>query len=235
MIIAYPSSVLTIVKPMIDLTCTPELRRLITNNMAGYQRISLPVAKLHRAAVAICIVDYRGEGGLDGLGPVPGENAALILTRRSKQMTNHPGQWALPGGRMEAGESPTEAALRELSEEVGLTLTADRVFGCLDDFITRSGFIITPVVVWGGTGLELIKNDREVSSVHRIPCSEFLRRDAPLLESSGSGDNPVLFMPVGDTWIAAPTAAMLLQFREVALLGREVRVGHYEQPSFAWR
>ena len=71
--------------------------------------------------------------------------------------------------------------------------------------------------------------------MHRIPCSEFLRRDAPLLESSGSGDNPVLFMPVGDTWIAAPTAAMLLQFREVALLGREVRVGHYEQPSFAWR
>jgi 8-oxo-dGTP pyrophosphatase MutT (NUDIX family) len=220
---------------MLDLTCSPELRHLIAKNIAGYQRISLPVAKLQRAAVAICLVDYRGEGGLDGLGAVPSENAALILTRRSKKMKNHPGQWALPGGRMEEGESPEQAALRELSEEVGLTLSADRLVGCLDDYITRSGFIITPVVVWGGTGVAFVKNDREVASIHRIPCSELLRRDAPLLESTGSSGHPVLFMPVGDTWIAAPTAAMLLQFREVALLGREVRVGHYEQPSFAWR
>ena len=156
---------------MIDLTCTLELRRLITSNMADPQRISLPVAKLHRAAVAICVVEFRGEGVLDGLSPAPSENAALILTRRSQKMKNHPGQWALPGGRMDNGESPEQTALRELSEEVGLTLTADRIFGCLDDFITRSGFIITPVVIWGGTGVALIKNDREVSSVHRIPCS----------------------------------------------------------------
>ncbi len=220
---------------MIDLACTPGLRHLITKNMIGYQRISLPVAKLQRAAVAICVVDYRGEGGLSGLGVIPSENAALILTRRSKKMKNHPGQWALPGGRLEDGESPEQAALRELSEEVGLTLTADHTFGCLDDFITRSGFIITPVVVWGGADVVLVKNDREVSSIHRIPCSELLRRDAPLLETSVGSEHPVLFMPVGDTWIAAPTAAMLLQFREVALFGREVRVGHYEQPSFAWR
>ncbi len=220
---------------MLDLTCSPELRRLITKNMVGYQRISLPVAKLQRAAVAICLVDYRGEGGLDGLGAVPSENAALILTRRSKKMKNHPGQWALPGGRMEDGEDPQQAALRELSEEVGLALSADRVVGCLDDCITRSGFIITPVVVWGGTGVALVKNDLEVASIHRIPCSELLRRDAPLLETTGSSEHPILFMPVGETFIAAPTAAMLLQFREVALLGREVRVGHYQQPSFAWR
>jgi len=220
---------------MLDLTCSPELRHLIAKNIAGYQRISLPVAKLQRAAVAICLVDYQGKGGLDGLGLVPFGNAALILTRRSKKMKNHPGQWALPGGRMDIGESPEQTALRELSEEVGLTLPADRVVGCLDDFITRSGFIITPVVVWGGTGIALVKNDLEVSSIHRIPCSELLRCDAPLLETTGSSDHPVLFMPVGNTSIAAPTAAMLLQFREVALLGREVRVGHYEQPSFAWR
>ncbi|MFH0781152.1 MAG: hypothetical protein V2B20_04240 [Pseudomonadota bacterium] len=80
-----------------------------------------------------------------------------------------------------------------------------------------------------------MKNDHEVSSLHRIPCAELLRRDAPLLDESANRDRPVLFMPVGNTWIAAPTAAMLFQFREVALLGREVRVGHYEQPSFAWR
>jgi 8-oxo-dGTP pyrophosphatase MutT (NUDIX family) len=220
---------------MLDLICNSQLRLLITDNMAGHRRITLPAAKLRQAAVALCIVDYRGESGLDGLGPLPAGAAALILTRRSKTMNNHPGQWALPGGRLEAGELPEQTALRELDEEVGLRLGTDRLLGCLDDFITRSGFLITPVVVWGGTVAELAKNDREVSSVHRIPCAEFLRTDAPLLDTSGSGENPILFMPVGNTWIAAPTAAMLFQFREVALLGREVRVGHYEQPSFAWR
>ncbi len=220
---------------VIDLTCNAELRRIIAANMTGHLRRAMPVAQLKRAAVAITVVDYQGAGGLEGLGPVPSENAAVILTRRSSKMNNHPGQWALPGGRMEAGEDPTQTALRELSEEVGLNLVPDRVFGCLDDFITRSGFIITPVVIWGGTGVALVKNDREVSSLHRIPCTELLRRDAPLLEESANSDRPMLFMPVGDTWIAAPTAAMLFQFREVALLGREVRVAHYEQPSFAWR
>lgn len=220
---------------MIDLTCTPRLRQIIGRHIEDFQRQSMPAAQLHRAAVAICVVDYQGAGGLSGLGTPPPADAALILTRRSKKMKNHPGQWALPGGRIETGEEPAETALRELREEVGLTLAADRVFGALDDYITRSGFIITPVVVWGGTDIELVKNDQEVASIHRIPCSELLRRDAPLLEDSGAGNNPVLFMPVGDTWIAAPTAALLLQFREVALFGREVRVGHYEQPSFAWR
>jgi 8-oxo-dGTP pyrophosphatase MutT (NUDIX family) len=220
---------------MMNLTCTPELRRLINANIALLRRSALPADNLHQAAVAVCVVDYRGEGCLDGLGPAAAEDAALILTRRSAALTNHPGQWALPGGRIEPGESPVEAALRELAEEVGLCLGPDRLLGCLDDFVTRSGFIITPVVVWGGQGVELRKNDREVSSIHRIPCSEFFRRDAPYLETTADRDRPVLFMPVGDTWIAAPTAAMLYQFREVALLGREVRVGHFDQPAFAWR
>lgn len=220
---------------MIDLLCTSELRQIIHHRIEDFQRLSMPVAHLQRAAVAICVVDYQGAGGLSGLGTQAPESAALILTRRSKKLKNHPGQWALPGGRMETGEEPSETALRELREEVGLTLHPNRVVGALDDFVTRSGFIITPVVVWGGTDVELVKNDREVASIHRVPCSELLRRDAPLLETSGDGNNPVLFMPAGDSWIAAPTAALLFQFREVALLGREVRVSHYEQPSFAWR
>lgn len=223
---------------MITLHCTPQLRQHIADNISGWARISSlrnDSGYLRQAAVAVCVVDFRGKDGVEGLIPVPAESAALILTRRSKTLKNHPGQWALPGGRTEAGESPQQAALRELSEEVGLTLPADRVLGCLDDFITRSGFIITPVIVWGGAGVRLQKNDHEVSSLHRIPCREFLREDAPVLEPAGPGDHPVLFMPVGDTWIAAPTAAILYQFREVALLGRNTRVGHYEQPAFAWR
>ena len=150
-------------------------------------------------------------------------------------MRHHAGQWALPGGRLDAGETPVETALRELHEEVGIEAAPQAVLGCLDDFVTRSGFVMTPVVVWGGSGIEHRANPAEVASVHRIPLSEFLRSDAPRLSRIPQSDAPVLRMPVGDDSIAAPTAAILYQFREVALLGRDTRVAHYEQPTFAWR
>ena len=221
---------------MIVLNCTPELRSHIELNLARWQRRFPDVDPLglRQAAVALCLVDYRNRGGVSGLLPAESESAAFILTRRSRSLKNHPGQWALPGGRREPGEGPEETALRELSEEVGLMLTPGDVLGCLDDFVTRSGFQITPVVVWGGLGVRLRKNEQEVSSVHRIPCLELLRSDSPVLEPSG-GQAPILFMPVGNSSIAAPTAAILYQFREVALLGRDTRVAHYDQPPFAWR
>ena len=136
---------------------------------------------------------------------------------------------------MEDGEQPEDTALRELSEEVGLPLASDRVMGCLDDFSTRSGFTITPVVIWGGAGVDLTPNPGEVASVHRIPIAELMRADAPILEEIPESRQPVLLMPVGNSWIAAPTAAMLYQFREVAIMGQATRVAHFEQPYFAWQ
>ena len=59
--------------------------------------------------------------------------------------------------------------------------------------------------------------------------------DAPLLEHLEEHEHPVLRMPIGDDWIAAPTAAILYQFREVCVFGRETRVAHFDQPKFAWR
>ena len=125
--------------------------------------------------------------------------------------------------------------MRELAEEVDLEPDRNRVIGRLDDFTTRSGFTITPVVIWGGPGLDLRPNPAEVRSIHRIPIAEFLREDAPILQEIPDSDNPVLMMPVGNSWIAAPTAAMIYQFREVAILGKHTRVAHYEQPFFAWK
>ena len=95
--------------------------------------------------------------------------------------------------------------------------------------------MITPVLVWAGAARELVPNPQEVGSIHRIPVSEFLRDDAPMLEHRSDSDHPVLRMPVGDTWIAAPTAAVLYQFRELCIWGRPTRVAHFEQPHFAWK
>ena len=177
----------------------------------------------HRAAaVAVAVVE-------EVFGP------ALILTRRSLQLRDHAGQWALPGGRIETGETPEQAALRELAEEVHLLLAPDAVLGRLDDYVTRSGYVITPVVVWAGDAPVLVANPAEVQSIHRIPITEFLRADAPILERGPDPDRPVLKMPVGDHWIAAPTAAVLYQFRELCIEGRATRVAHFDQPEFAWK
>ena len=109
------------------------------------------------------------------------------------------------------------------------------MLGRLDDFVTRSGYVITPVLVWAGAARELQPNPHEVHSIHRIPVAEFLRADAPMLDARHDSERPILRMPVGDSWIAAPTAAVLYQFRELCLCGRPTRVAHFEQPRFAWK
>ncbi len=190
-----------------------------------------------RAAVAVALVDEGSGADLPGL-PRHADwstQAALLLTRRAGNLRSHAGQWALPGGRIDAGETAEQAALRELHEEVRLRVDADRVLGRLDDFSTRSGYVITPVVVWAGAARRLHPNPGEVASIHRIPVAEFMRADAPLLDRVESSAHPVLRMPVGDHWIAAPTAAVLYQFREVCIAGRATRVSHFEQPAFAWK
>jgi 8-oxo-dGTP pyrophosphatase MutT (NUDIX family) len=212
------------------------LRSLIQRNL---QALDLQRAASigHRAAVALAVAEEGAGAQLPGFpeSAAWSTQAALILTRRAQSLSNHPGQWALPGGRVEPGESPEQAALRELAEEVGLHLDSSTVLGRLDDFVTRSGFVITPVVVWAGSARALVANPAEVASIHRIPVAEFMREDAPWLDAIEDSPHPVLRMPVGHTWVAAPTAALLYQFREVCIAGRSTRVAHFEQPLFARR
>jgi len=215
----------------------PELLSLLQARLRGFDTRRLDTAGRRHAAVVLAVIDEGTGADLPGL-PAPAawsEAPALLLTRRAEGLRSHAGQWALPGGRIDAGETPEQAALRELHEEVGLQLDADAIVGRLDDYATRSGYVITPVVVWAGAARELQPNPAEVASIHRIPAAEFLREDAPMLNHVKGAEHPVLRMPVGERWIAAPTAAFLYQFREVVLLGRATRVAHFDQPQFAWK
>jgi 8-oxo-dGTP pyrophosphatase MutT (NUDIX family) len=216
-----------------DAQLAEQLRRAIASQALH----TIEAGPAQRAAVAVTLVEEGHGAELAGLPRQAqwSRRAALLLTRRAAGLKRHAGQWSFPGGRMDPGESPEAAALRELHEEVGLLPGPAAVLGRLDDFSTRSGFVITPVVVFAGTAPELELDAGEVASAHRIPLIEFERADAPWLDPLPGSEHPVLRMPVGDTWIAAPTAALIYQLVEWGLRGRGTRVAHYEQPTFAWR
>jgi 8-oxo-dGTP pyrophosphatase MutT (NUDIX family) len=219
------------------MNCDDGFRALIAARLAEFELAVAPEHSARAAAVAVIVVDAGHGAGCNGL-PSHADwqsHAALVLTRRSSKLRNHAGQWAFPGGRLDSGETPEQAALREMHEEIGLALGPEHIVGRLDDFVTRSGFVMTPVVIWGGAQRAFEPNPDEVDSVHRIPVAELLRADAPLLDHVADDAPPVLRMPIGTDWIAAPTAAILYQFREVCVLGRPTRVAHFDQPQFAWR
>ncbi len=201
-------------------------RRNIAERCADFARLpaSEPAPALKRAAVAIALVEA---------GDVTDETA-LLLTLRAADLRAHSGQWALPGGRCDEGETPVEAALRELHEELGLELGPEDVLGLLDDYPTRSGYLITPVVVWAGASAGLSPSPEEVASVHRIGLADIEQADAFDFTAIPESTRRVIRFRHAGQFIHAPTAALIYQFREV-LGGRATRVAELERPVFAWK
>jgi 8-oxo-dGTP pyrophosphatase MutT (NUDIX family) len=199
------------------------LRDLAAERLGVFERAALPLDGRHAAAVAVTLVADTER------------RPCFVLTRRAAKLSRHAGQWALPGGRLDPGETATDAALRELHEEVGLALAPGAVLGLLDDYATRSGYVITPVVVWGGADAVLERDPREVAAVHRIQLADLFRPEVPRLRQIPQSERPVLSIPLHVADVHAPTAAIVYQLREVVLRGLATRVAHYEQPVFAWK
>jgi len=240
-----------------ELSFGDEFRDRLAANLARHPRRAIELDGRRHAAVAVVVVDSdavaHGDdphpalpqewGGIPGADdyPLTGSVAgtaggpAVLLTRRAATLRAHAGQWALPGGRVDIDEEPSRTALRELHEELGLVLDDDRCLGVLDDYPTRSGYVITPFVFWGGADPALAPDPSEVQSVHRISVHELCRPDSPRLVAIPESDRPVVQIPIGGDLIHAPTGAVLLQFRRVAVEGVTERVAHLEQPVFAWR
>jgi 8-oxo-dGTP pyrophosphatase MutT (NUDIX family) len=195
------------------------LRDEIASRLSRFERIAAP-APLVPAAVAIVVLE-DGEGG-----------TCIPLCLRPEGLARHPGQFALPGGKLHSGESAEAGALRELHEELGLVAGSDAVLGRLDDFDTQSGFTITPVVMWTRSeAAELHPSAGEVAELFLLKLGDL----QSAVRGAKPGTSPAFCLEVPWGPVYAPTAAMLYQFSEVALDGRATRVNDFYQPPFARR
>jgi len=199
-------------------------REEIAERCAVFPRIAYDGPELKRSAVAITLVEAD-----DGSG-----ETAFLLTRRVPRLRAHAGQWALPGGRCDPSETLEETAVRELREELGLTLAPDHLLGVLDDYPTRSGYAIAPVVAWLDDAKAMTPNPDEVAFVSRIRLDHIGQEDAVEFFTIPESPRPVIRLRIGDSRLHAPTAALVYQLRELAA-GRITRVDQLEQPVFAWR
>lgn len=155
--------------------------------------------KLHDAAVLVPVVDH-------------GDEASVLLTTRNSNLRSHSGQIAFPGGRIDPTDaSPEAAALREAEEEVGLDASVVDIVGRLPDYVSGSGYRITPVLSVVRPDFLLTINRDEVDDAFEVPLS-FLMDPANHRRDSRIWENRERFfytMPFGERYIWGVTAGIL--------------------------
>ena len=206
-----------------DLSFRPNLRQRVRSNLDYHPQIDGEDQSLRKASVGIIIVESQ-EG-----------KAGFILTRRSRGLRNHSHQYALPGGRIDQGETREETVLREVREEIGISVSSNEILGCLDEYETRSGFSITPIVLWVEDLSTMVPEPNEVDEILIIDLEELFRSDSPRWVDIAESNKQVLQLPIKNRLIHAPTAALLYQFKEVCILGSLLRTDHVEEPVWAWK
>ena len=206
-----------------DLSFRANLRQRVQNNLDSHPQINGEDQSLRKASVGIIIVESQ-EG-----------KAGFILTRRSKGLRNHSYQYALPGGRIDPGETREETVLREVREEIGISVSSNEILGCLDEYETRSGFSITPVVLWVEDLTTMVPEPNEVDEILIIDLEELFRNDSPRWVDIDESEKQVLQLPIKNRLIHAPTAALLYQFKEVGIAGTLLRTDHVEEPIWPWK
>jgi 8-oxo-dGTP pyrophosphatase MutT (NUDIX family) len=163
-----------------------------------------PRRDLRRAAVLVPIVDRRPE-------------PAVLFTRRNDHLAHHAGQISFPGGGIEPGDGDAEsAALRETEEEIGLGRDRVRVIGRLDDYATRTGFLVTPVVALVDVPFVIDPDAGEVSAVFEVPLA-FLLDSANYQRHSRTFDGIERFFDAvqyAEHYIWGATAGILIDLRD---------------------
>ncbi len=111
---------------------------------------------------------------------VTGDNPGILLTKRTAAMRRHAGQVSFPGGRIDPGDASAEAAaLREAQEEIGLDPALVEVLGRLSDYVTGTGYLVTPVLALVSPGFGTTLSAAEVDAVFELKLSTLLDPAAP--------------------------------------------------------
>jgi 8-oxo-dGTP pyrophosphatase MutT (NUDIX family) len=182
-------------RPLAPVLGEAVLREPLRRALASREPRRLPVGRTTAAAVLVPLFEKDAE-------------AHLWLVRRPKSMRSHAGQVAFPGGKRDpADDSLTATALREAHEELGIERARVDVLGSLDDYLTITGFTITPCVGWLDPNLPIEPNPNEVERAFAVPLRSFLE--------PASGVLPLRGWTVDGEFVWGATAAIVRAFMNV--------------------